>query len=226
MATIGIPTAVAHSASLVVRRLSAHVRMELGLTAPRGYLRMLRLLLGEQGSPTATVLESTYVVLADAHELWVVPDLLDIYLADRADQFWIVSSTLSDMLEDAPGPIADAKEDDRVYRALVMSRFEELRDQLGTDEVAITRGQPVEVDEVARRLRQILLQERSMTAEAMYTRMLLEAFTGLDCRAFYKGDRFQPLSAVAVLEEFLDHADLSGYRPGVRYFFGHPVPAE
>ena len=130
------------------------------------------------------------------------------------------------MLEDAPGEIDEAKEDDAAYRALVMSRFEDLRDQLGTDEVAVTCGRPVEVDAVARRLRNLILKEPDLSGEAMYTRMLLEAFTGLDCRAFYKGDRFQPLSAVAVLEEFLDHADLSGYRPGVRYFFGHPVPAE
>lgn len=198
----------------------------LGVTAPRSRLRMLRLLLGEKDSSPTVLFGSLYSSLVSAYELWVVPELLEVYLSDRVDEFSVVSSSLSEILEDAPGQIAEAKDDDRVYRALVMSRFEELRDQLGTDEVAITRGRPVEVDEVARRLRQIFLQERSMTAEAMYTRMLLEAFTGLDCRAFYKGDRFQPLSAVAVLENFLDHADLSGYRPGVRYFFGHPVPAE
>lgn len=198
----------------------------LGVTAPRSQLRMLRLLLGEKHSLPAVLFGSLYSSLASAHELWVVPELLDVYLSDRVDEFSVVSSSLSDILEDAPGEIYDAKEDDTGYRALVMARFEELRDRFGTDEVAVTRGQPVEVEAVALRLRQIFLQEHRMSAEAMYTRMLLEAFTGLDCRAFYKGDRFQPLSAVAVLEDFLDHADLSGYRPGVRYFFGHPVPAE
>ena len=51
-----------------------------------------------------------------------------------------------------------------------------------------------------------------------------EALTGVDCTAFYKNGIFQPLSAAAVIEEFLDSPAAGAYEPGVRYFFGHRIP--
>jgi len=56
-------------------------------------------------------------------------------------------------------------------------------------------------------------------------RMLLEATTGLNCRAFFDDSgRLQNLTAAAIIEDFLDGGDADRYQPGVRYFFGHRIP--
>lgn len=52
----------------------------------------------------------------------------------------------------------------------------------------------------------------------------LEAATGWDCRAFFRGGQANPLGIAAVIEDFLDSGQTEKYEPSVRYFFGHRIP--
>ena len=46
-----------------------------------------------------------------------------------------------------------------------------------------------------------------------------------DWRGFYgKAGKLQPLSAAAIVEEFLESRESEKYEDGVRYFFGHRIP--
>lgn len=61
-----------------------------------------------------------------------------------------------------------------------------------------------------------------------FERMVFEANTGISCRSFFEEDgpqtRFRPLSAAAIVEDFLADPRSRRFVPGQRYFFGHPVP--
>jgi hypothetical protein len=46
----------------------------------------------------------------------------------------------------------------------------------------------------------------------------------VDGRAFFKDFKLQPLTAAAVVEEFLDSPEAAKYKDGFRYFFGHRIP--
>ena len=52
----------------------------------------------------------------------------------------------------------------------------------------------------------------------------LEPATGTDCSAIFAGSKASPLAAADLAERFLDSGAAEGYQPGVRYFFGHPIP--
>ena len=45
------------------------------------------------------------------------------------------------------------------------------------------------------------------------------------CSSYPQNKHLQPLRAAVLLEEFLENQALARYRPGLRYFFGHPLPA-
>lgn len=58
-------------------------------------------------------------------------------------------------------------------------------------------------------------------------RMVFEANTGISCRGFYTDEdvpKFQPLEAMAVVEDFLDNPRSQRFVDGQRYFWGHPIP--
>jgi hypothetical protein len=57
-----------------------------------------------------------------------------------------------------------------------------------------------------------------------FYRRRFEASTGIDCSGFYKDRNFQPLTAAAILEDFLESPEVARYEEGVRYFFGHRIP--
>ena len=56
--------------------------------------------------------------------------------------------------------------------------------------------------------------------------MLLEAFTGHDCRGFYD-DRgiLKPLTAAAIVEGLLADPRVDTFEIGTRYFIGHMIPS-
>ena len=51
-----------------------------------------------------------------------------------------------------------------------------------------------------------------------------EASTGIDCSGFYQEEKPQPLTAAAIIEDFLESSESQHYEKGVRYFFGHRIP--
>jgi hypothetical protein len=81
-------------------------------------------------------------------------------------------------------------------------------------------GEPVG----ARRLAEKLLVHLQMADLPEYWRGRFEAMTGLDCSGFYKSGSLQPLTAAAIVEDFLESGDADKFEPGTRYFFGHRIP--
>lgn len=123
------------------------------------------------------------------------------------------------------GPDLD-KEDDEIltaYAASVMERHKELAQRFGSDHVHVDRGEQFGVIALAERLlRDIAAGDLHWVA---VTRFRFEASTGVDCRGFYDGSHFRPLRATAIIAEFLESPAARHFEPGVRYFFGHRIPA-
>jgi len=88
----------------------------------------------------------------------------------------------------------------------------------------IIEGGRLNIRDIAQRLLTRVQTGERLDRIAM-GRMLLEATTGLNCRAFFDDSgRLQNLTAAAIVEEFLERGDTDRYQPGVRYFFGHRIP--
>lgn len=110
----------------------------------------------------------------------------------------------------------------RTYENAVLSRHQELAQHFGTDRVHVDHGEQFGVVALAQRmLRDIGAGEFHWIGPA---RLRFEASTGIDCRAFFDNRSFKPLRAAAIVEEFLDSPRARYFEPGVRYFFGHPIP--
>lgn len=105
------------------------------------------------------------------------------------------------------------------YRRAVTHRYHTLCDRLGSDQVYVYGG---EVWDVVRHAEHMLDNLRPEVFRADW-RHRFEASTGIDCRGFYRDGRFQPLSAAAILEEFLASTPRGRWATGERYFFGHPL---
>jgi hypothetical protein len=103
--------------------------------------------------------------------------------------------------------------------SLVTRRVEQLKDQFGTDEILLWWGEPFSIAGLAEKWLKIVERPDPITL-----RRTFEATTGIDCRTFFKDEEFQPLTAAAVVEEFLESTAVAKYKPGVRFFFGHRIP--
>ncbi|MFP2959953.1 hypothetical protein ACLEPN_19490 [Myxococcus sp. 1LA] len=184
-------------------------------------------------------------ILACSAGAWGVPHLIRHYreLKDRRVEAE-VEYYISQVLETEPGPIA------RGPRVLWESNglpppFEESLPVLLTDEYidmlekvfqglvfsqkiyekeALVEGERLNIRNVAQRLLQ-RVQTGAHRDRIEDGRMLLEATTGLNCRAFFDDSgRLQNLTAAVIVEEFLERGDADKYELGVRYFFGHRIP--
>jgi hypothetical protein len=172
--------------------------------------------------------EPTYQVdLSRALTVWgelsVVPPILtgwqDLEGFQDAED---IPPALSEMLEEAPGPIVEAADHARKdeYVAIVLTGFEELKAAFGTEKVFLLRGGMVSV----RRLAGLMLAELAVGQLDLHLRRRFEALTGIDCTSFHQDESLRPLAATAVVEEFLESPEASRYEDGVRYFFGHRIP--
>lgn len=152
-----------------------------------------------------------------------VPILVEAYASKNylrdAD---IIPVQLSDMLDEQTSPIATPRDLPSIdaYRELVCGRQQELASKLGRQDLLVYRGQEYSVERLARTA---LLDARSGRFDSDQRRRF-EAATGIQCSSFYRKGRLQPLRAAAVLEEFIESGAHARFRPGQRYFFGHPIP--
>ncbi|WP_260955703.1 hypothetical protein [Pseudomonas citri] len=106
------------------------------------------------------------------------------------------------------------------YRHAVLNRCAELTGRFGTDQVCVDGGEPLSVIGLAQRILR-RLREPYFPFEL---RRRFECATGIDCSCFYHDRVFRPLHASALLEAFLEGAHATGFKSGVRYFFGHRIP--
>jgi hypothetical protein len=161
--------------------------------------------------------------------LWTVPVMLDLFqrVADRnrafiRDQVVIIPHLFSEIVEEKEGEIYNASLQDEQYRQLVQNRCSTLAKAFGTDQVAARRGKLFSVKSLAEELLKDLTG--GQVANVMGERGIFEASTGIDCSSFYKDSQLQPLAAATIVEGFLEDGGADKYQPGVRYFFGHPIP--
>jgi len=158
--------------------------------------------------------------------LSVVPFLVkrhELLWQNKAKEKGIIPVWISELVEQQPGPISfpfysQSKTD---YHDLVMKRYEELKIEFGTDQVFIYRGARFSVLELAKDMLSKLRDKVDLGEEYRHK---FEAATGINCSAFFKDDKLQPLAAATILEEFMESSRAKEFEPGVRYFFGHRIP--
>ena len=184
-------------------------------------------------------------VLACSAGVWGVPHLIRHYreLKDRKVEAE-VEYYISKVLEAEPGPIARGprvlwesnglpppfEESMPVllmdeYLAQLEGTFQEMiSSQKLYEKEALVEGERLNIRNVAQRLLK-RVQIGATPDRIEVGRMLLEATTGLNCRAFFDDSgRLQHLTAATLIEDFLEHDDANRYQPGIRYFFGHRIP--
>jgi hypothetical protein len=89
----------------------------------------------------------------------------------------------------------------------------------------VLEAQTFDVVQLARRLLAKLRAEDAQSERFYRGLLIFEAATGVNCTNLFNAkDRLHRLGVVAVLEEFLEGESPSRFAPGIRYFFGHPIP--
>jgi hypothetical protein len=187
-----------------------------------------------------------------AGRLWLVPAMLEAWHAARTlIHRETIGYAISDLLEAKAGPIAaqapiynlpprppDSVANPRLkallekvaaeepapelFPQLVREASARLSEAAGTDRVTVWHGGVFDVTALAR---EFLAAVPGITPGACIPfRHKFEAATGVDCADFFDDFRPQPLVIEAALEEFLLSAPETRFKPGVRYFFGHPIP--
>ena len=220
----------------------------LSFAAPRSVLQQLvglaERLRTERG--TDAPLQWAGETLARSHESWVVPVVLRLFEQIQAyEQYMSIPVYLSLLLEDEPaeidaGPrrLRDPEEPDWYepppawdvpeYVRMVEERHSEIVATLpAPDHSCLFDGELLTLRQVATRTLDRVNRASESQLRIAQARMLLEAYTGEDFSGFYDEDRHRllPLHASARLEAFLQSNLPDRYRPGVRCFFGHPVPS-
>jgi hypothetical protein len=168
-----------------------------------------------------------------------------LHLYERArdeDVRVLVADYLSHVLEDEPGPVGKGPAvklpleppppfgasyyDYGEYLEVVRSVRDRLASGIQSIETPILGGSVFTIDSLARRIIKHAHEGEDST-RTNFERMAFEATTGIPCAEFFTGTdhpQFRPLAAAAIAEDFL-HGNTSGaFPPGVRCFFGHPIP--
>ena len=159
--------------------------------------------------------------------LSVIPTLID--MLDRysfSEDSMYIGAGLSRLLEKDTGEIARFPTDDsRVavneYCQMVKERYDQLCDQLGTDDVTVFRGEVIDIKKICQRMLEDLGGRHRFHEEMRHK---FEAMTGINCSSFYQDGKLQRLAVAALIEDFLQGPEPSKYTEGVRYFFGHRIP--
>jgi hypothetical protein len=175
---------------------------------------------------------------ADAHESigFAIADLLDPIcrldqdgeIAVRAGHFTIrrEGKLASSKLEQLAVKVSDPNAS-KTFNDLVMRRFHEISASCADDSMTIWAGRVMGVQEFAHYFLKMITMETFMSVQSSLTIALREKFeasTGLDCSKLYHDGRFRQISAIGVLEPFLDSAESDRFETGARYFFSHRIP--
>ncbi|WNG14691.1 hypothetical protein [Cystobacter fuscus] len=174
----------------------------------------------------ASVQEFVCYALHQSRMLWAIPIMLEILrCASSQEQALSIGRLLSGLLEQGPSGwmVLGAGKPDDAYIGRVMTRYRELRDLLGTDEVAVVYGRPFSVKQVALLLQDHLKASTPAQLQISRERHLIQVSTGIDLSGFYSSGELRPKAALALIGALLNGKDLEPYQNGVRYFYGHPV---
>lgn len=140
-----------------------------------------------------------------------------------------IPSYFSSLLEPTPGPAwqdpprncADEKFYEYIHN--VTELWERKKSELGSDSYVLW-GSQFSVETLARKLR--VLNDNGLHTNILrrHVRHRFEAATGINCSSFFKNGEYQPLTAAAMAEIWLESDAPSKFVPGERYFFGHRIP--
>ena len=171
-----------------------------------------------------TIQETVALVLNESLLLWTIPAMLNVFLkATKRDDAIIIPHLFSELMEREHGPIYEVESSGIEFKKLVLLQYQELVVRMQSDQLPVLRGNLFSVAETAKRLYDCLTASGGRP-EVRRERAVFEAVTGIDCRRFYENGNLQPLAAAAIVEDFLSSQYLTSFEPGVRYFFGHPIP--
>jgi hypothetical protein len=217
----------------------------LAFAAPYSQLRSLKRLF-----PDAMLMAFPEVVrryseiLAHSLAPWAIDEVLRWYEATPDENVRVtVTDYLSHCLEDQPAtvdkgprrkmaplpppPFEEYYYDYEEYIAEVRRiRDEVLRNCGGTLETPLLGGKSFSVVELAHRILRHAREGEDST-RTNFERMAFEGATGIPCKDFFDPSRdhdFNPLAAAAIVEDFVQSPAAQKFKPGVRYFFGHPIP--
>jgi hypothetical protein len=170
-------------------------------------------------------------ILAAWGHLSAVPVLLDqIEEHTTSQDFEVLPIYLSWLLEPEWGPVCLSARRliraDRVdeYMALVTGVAGAVREAVGGEDAYVFHAQRFGVLPLARLLPARLGFDHYRAEFWPLFRRKFEAATGVPCGRFFNDRSFQPLTAAALVEEFLESPAAAKYEDGVRYFFGHRLP--
>jgi hypothetical protein len=161
--------------------------------------------------------------IADRGRLSDVPLLIEFHRAThRLPDVPSVPNMLSRILHpDGLLPLPEEFESMDEYCGMVEQTWKNLAERFAMTDPYLWLGEPTSV----RRMANVIIARAREPYFPFAFRRKFEASTGINCSAFYKADQFfQPLSAAAIAEDFLNSAQADQFVDGVRYFFGHPLP--
>lgn len=160
-----------------------------------------------------------------------LPVILDQYLSQRlkdAPELDIFTVCMSKLLLPAGGSDSMIQEDPPIdmledYLNLVMNRYDEVVEELGSDKVHVAFG---ELSSARTLARHVITNSgpRRVRQRLMRVRERFEPMTGIDCTAFFADTPWTPLAAAAIAEDFLASDASARFEDGARYFFGHRIP--
>jgi hypothetical protein len=156
---------------------------------------------------------------------WLAPSMLEAHSrASGASDREAIALFISDLLEEEGGEIARAMRGPagRFERA-VQSEIA----RIGAERVPRWLGGEFSVRGLALRMSALLrnaLCEVALSGAFIPLRHKFEAATGIDCSSFFAAGELELTATARILDEFLASPAPAGYQPGVRHFFGHPLP--
>jgi hypothetical protein len=152
-----------------------------------------------------------------------IPKLLSFHRATRHLQDHPSVPKMIARMVDPGGWLPECGEEDiDAYSRAISARVDELATRLGSADVCVWMGEPASV----RRAAELIIERAPHPHFPFFLRRRFEANTGIDCSAFYADNHFfQPLTAIAICEEFLDSDAAKSFADGTRYFYGHPLPS-
>ncbi|MDG4880745.1 hypothetical protein [Mesorhizobium sp. WSM4884] len=97
-------------------------------------------------------------------------------------------------------------------------------ERVGSKDIPIYGGEAIDIAKIAKRMYDNLDQDDEREQRLAREATLFEAATGINCsKMFDRSGNLKSLHAAGILEAFFDGDQIESFRPGQRYFFGHPI---
>lgn len=161
-----------------------------------------------------------------------VPEMIELYRrTEWEDPRWTILLEMADMLEPVPGELCDAIDvgaesfDEEGYLNTLLERHAAAMKMAEAARTPLFyRGEPFDLSSWAINFLQRITIRDSRDNFAT-DRMFFEANTGICCNDFFaQYGEFLPNAAAEIVNRFLCSDKSLAYKPGVRYFFGRPLP--